>query len=218
LLQPLVAQVTTLANEAHDLACEALALAVGGQIHDPQIHAQRAAVRFGLVWRFPVLRHMEVVDTLTPDQIGPANVPHRINQQGMLTRAKEQASDDASRQSVERHPIKTHQPLGAPVVADTAMGPEAEAGVALRGLHRLDRLDGFGSGAHGQLRARAKSFARFTIHPVMRRVRIGDTLIPAHVGNPIRRHLEDALSRSQDRVMAVNIQLAVDGARECFAH
>jgi hypothetical protein len=51
----------------------------------------------------------------------------------------------------------------------------------------------------------------------MRRGGIGDVLIPAHPRNPRGGLVKGTLCHGQCRVMAVNVQLATDGASECFA-
>jgi hypothetical protein len=60
--------------------------------------------------------------------------------------------------------------------------------------------------------------AGLAIDAVMRRVGVGDALVPAHPRNPGRRFIEGVLRRGECRVMALNVQLAADGAGECFAH
>ena len=70
-------------------AGEVFALAIGGQIDDAQVYAQRAAVWLVLLWRFAALRHVQVVDASAPDQISPANFPRRVYQHGVLARAQD---------------------------------------------------------------------------------------------------------------------------------
>jgi hypothetical protein len=136
----------------------------------------------------------------------------------MLARAQEQTADDAAFQRVERNAVKAHQAIRTSVIADTSTRAKGGAGVTPFGFDRLDGLHRLRSGAHRQLRPQAKISARLTIDAVMRRVGIGDALIPAHSRNPCRRRVKGVLCRGQHRVMAVNVQLTADCAKECFAH
>ena len=59
----------------------------------------------------------------------------------MLTWAEQQAADDTAFQRVERDAIKTHQAIGASIVADAATRAELGARLAMLRLHRLDGLN-----------------------------------------------------------------------------
>src|SRR5262249_31124761 len=138
LSQPLAAQVVAGANEGNHPAGEVFPLAIRRQIDDAQIYPQRPACWLLLLWRFPALGDMQVVDASVPDQIGPADFPCRVYQHRVLACAQEQAADDTALQGVEGNPVEAHQAVGAGVVADAATWPKSGARVALLGLDRFN--------------------------------------------------------------------------------
>jgi hypothetical protein len=80
------------------------------------------------------------------------------------------------------------------------------------GLHRLC------AGVPRQLRTQSETGTGFSIDTVVRRIGVGDALIPTHGGNPGGRCVEMKLRPLQRLLMAVNVQLDADSSRECFAH
>src|SRR5260221_6290517 len=97
------------------------AFAVGGKVHNAQVHAERPAVRFWQVLGcLTALGDVQVVDARTPDQISSANLPRRVYQHLVLTRSQHQTADDTPLQGIEGDAIQAHQPVGARVVAHTA--------------------------------------------------------------------------------------------------
>jgi hypothetical protein len=218
LLQPLAAQVVAVANKVNDLAGEVFPLAIGGEIYDAEIDAQRPAVWLSFTRRFLALCHMQVVHPVAPDQISAADFPRWINQHGVLAWAQNQAADDTPLQRVEGDVVQAHQAVGPRIVADTSAWTKCWARVALLDLYSPDRFNGLGPGADGQLRAQAEPFARFAIDTVMRRVGVGDAFIPAHSRDPGGGLIEGVLRRSQRYLVAVNAKLAADSAGEGFVH
>src|SRR5262249_1463190 len=142
---------------------------------------------------------MQIVDTALPDEISPTNCPRGVNQHLMLARAKQQTAHDAAFERIERDAIKTHQAIGAGVVANAATWPKLRAGSAITVL-RFDRLDGFhrlGSGTDRQLCAQAIVQACFTIDAMVGGVGVRDVLIPAYLRNPGGGLVKGALRRGQ---------------------
>src|SRR5262245_939172 len=131
LLQPLAARVIAVAGLLHRRAAEGLALVVSGKIDNSQINTQHTAVWPRRFWRFAALRDMQVVDTAPPHQISSTNFPPRIDQHLMLASTQKQPADDAPLQRIERYPVKTHQAVGARVVADAATWPKVRARLAV---------------------------------------------------------------------------------------
>src|SRR5215813_7445264 len=163
---------------------------------------------------------MQVLDAPSPDQISAANGPGGVDQPVKLTRSEQQATDHPAVQRVERDAIQAHQARGARIIADAATRAQLGTGhwLTVGGLDRLERLNRLGPGADGKLRAQAKAFAGLAIHPMVSGGGIGDALVPAHPSNPGRRRVEGALCRGQQQFVALNIQLAADGAGESCAH
>ncbi|HEY8324626.1 MAG TPA: hypothetical protein VIG77_09070, partial [Ktedonobacterales bacterium] len=153
-----------------------------------------------------------------PDQISAAYLPVGVNEHRMLTSAQEQTADDTPIQGIERDAIQTHQAIGARIVADAATRPELWAGLTVFGLACLDGLNCLGACAAGQLRAQSEPLTSFTIHPMMGSIGVRNVFIPAHSRNPCGSRIERLLSRSQCRLMAVNVELDADSASEYFVH
>src|SRR5262249_18002961 len=146
-LQPLAAQVVTATDDGNTLPGKVFALAIRRQAGDPQVNAQRAGVWRCFLRRFAALRAVPIVDTCSPDQIGPANVP------------------GGAFHGVERDPVQAHQAIGARVVANAATRPEGETRLTLLGLYRPDRFQRLGSGAYRQLRTQREVNAGLPIYP-----------------------------------------------------
>jgi hypothetical protein len=193
LLQALAASMVAGACLFDGSAAKRFAIAIGRQIHDAQVYAERAAIRFGFWRRFATLRHVQIVDTTSPDEIGPTNLPHWVNQHLMLTGAKQQTTDDTAFQRIERYPVEAHQAIGTCIVADATTRTEAWAGVTALGIHRFESFHGLRSGTDRQLCAQAIVQARFTIDPMVGGVGVGDALIPAYLRNPGCGLIEGAL-------------------------
>ena len=221
LLQPLAAGVVALARLLHLRAGKCLTLAIRSQIDNPQINAQRSAVWFGRLWnvgRFAPLRHMQVVDTASSDQISATNFPRRVYQHFVLTWAEQQAADDSAIQGVERDAIKAHQAIGAGVIANAAPWAKLRTCLAATRLHRFESLHCLGSRADGKLSAEAEVQAGLAVDAVMGGIRIRDVLITTYLRNPGCRRVEGALGRGQCTFMAVNVHLNADSTDECFVH
>jgi hypothetical protein len=221
LLQPLAAGMVASASVLDLSTAEGLALTICSQIDAAQINAQCPVVWFGWfrLWRrLTALSDMQVVDATPPNQIGPANFPRRVYQHSVLTRSNYQTADNAAIQGVERHPVKAHQAIGACVVAHTATWAKLWTRLAMLSFHRFDGCNCFRSGTDRQLRAQPKVQAGFAVHSVVGCVSIGDPLIPAHPRNPGSRFIEGALRRSQNHVVAANVQLDTGCSDECFVH
>lgn len=218
LLQPLAPGVVALASLLHLSITKRLALAIGGEIDDAQVYAQRVAHSLRFARCCAALGDVQVVHATLPDQISPANCPSVVDQHLMLARAEQQTADDAPIQRIERDAIKTHQTVGAGVITDAASRAKTRAGIMVLCLHRLDGLNGFGSGADGQLRTEAEVQTRLAVDAMVRGVGIGDALIPTYLCNPGSSLIEGALRQCQRRFMAVNVQFDANGADESFVH
>ncbi len=218
LLEYLAALVGALAHSAHLRAGKGLAVAIGGQIHDAQVHAQMLPIIVRQGWRGLALGDMQIVDATLPDQISPAKLPGRVNQPGVLARAKDQAAHHTPGEGVERNPVQAHQAVGAGVVADGASRAKGGAGFLALRLDGFDGFHGFGSGTDGQLRAQAKARARFAVDAMVGGIGVGDAFLPAHFGYPGGRFIKGFLGRRKIGFMAVNIQLDANRSSECFAH
>jgi hypothetical protein len=213
-LKPLASQVIVVADEVNNGAGEALPLTIRCQVGDAQVYTQRALVWFCHIWRFPVLRDVQIVNPCTPDQIGPAHFPCRVYQHFVLARTKHKTTDNTAFQGVEGDVVQAHQAIGASIVADTAMWPEGRAGLMVLRLHGFDGLNSLGAGSDRQLRTQLIVQARFAIHPMMRCVRVDNPFLPTHLRNPRRRRIEGALRHGQSGLVGVHLQLAANCARE----
>lgn len=212
-LKSLTTKVVASTHGMNNRTAKRLTLTVGGKVHNAKVNAERAiCLVFGRC--LAALRHVQGVHALSPHHIGTANFPCRIYQHLVLARAKQQATDDTAFQRVERHLVKTHQPIGARVVAYATAITESGTGLLLLGARCLGSFNRFGSSADRKLCAQSEAQSCFAVHAVMRRVGIGDSLVSTHSRNPRRSSIEGALGRGQHRVMAVNVQLTADGARE----
>ena len=204
-LQPLATPVGAATHEGNPSAGEALTFAVRRQIDDTEVHTQRTACWLLLCRSLAALCHAQIVDAAAPDQSGPVTVSRWVYQHPVLTRAQEQAADDAAFPGVEGDPVKTQQLGSVGVVANTPTRTESGAGVAFLRGHCCARFHRHGAGAHCQLRAHAEGNAGPRIHPMMRGVGSGDARIPAHPRHPAGRRVEGAWCRDLRCVRAIKV-------------
>ncbi len=216
-LESLTAQVGVVACGMDQGTGALLARASGSEVHDAQVSPQDSPGH-GAVQGSAALGDVQLGEARAPDQISPANLPHRVDQQLLLTRTAQQAADDTSIPGVEGDAIQAHAASGACVVADAPTRPAVRARLAALRLDGFARFKGLRSRAHGQLSAQPVGQSRLPMHTMVGRIAVGDPRIPAHPRDPGRRFVEGALRRGQNRVMAVNVQLATDGTSERFVH
>ncbi|HEX8983075.1 MAG TPA: hypothetical protein VF792_09920 [Ktedonobacterales bacterium] len=218
LLQSLAAHVVARANSVNHGTAEGLPVTVGSEVDNAQVYPQRSIIVLGFVLDFPALSHMQVIDATPPYQISAAHRLQRVYQHVMLASAQQQTTHYTPIQCIERYPVKTHQAIGTRVIAHTAPWPKLRTGFPFLGLDRFDGLDRFRPSANRQLRAQTKPLTGLTVNAVMGSVGVGNVLSPAHLRSPGRCFIKGALSRSQNCLMAINVQFDADRAGECFIH
>ena len=198
-------------------AAERFSLAVDGELYLPHVHAQDAAAairRRGLA----ALGDVQEVGPVAPHQVGTAGLPVGVGQHGALPVARQHPADHTTRCRVERNALQGHQSVGAGVVADAAARAERGACGAGLGTTCLDSLHSLGPGATSELRAQTEPGASLSVDPVVRRVGVGDPLIPAHRRDPGGGLVEGGLGGGQCRGVVGNVQLDADGTSECLTH
>jgi len=218
LLKYLAAAVVPLAGLPNQFARKGLPVAISSQVDDAQVNTQVGAIVGGHIRRFLALGDVQIIRATLPDQISAADGPGWVYQHLMLAWARHQSADHPASEGIERNTVQTHQAIRAGIVANGATRAKRRTGFLAVRLHRLDGLNGFGSGTDRELRTQAKARTGFSIDAMVGGVGVGNAFAPAYIRYPGSRFVKGVLGSGKAGLMAVYIELDADGSYERFVH
>ena len=216
-LQDLTAFLVTQTHFMDFYSTEGLTCAIGCQLNHAKINT-KGLIRLSQVRSLFALGDIQIVDATSPHEISATNLPRRVNQHLMLTRAQDQSAHDTPLQGIEGHPIKTQQAIGTSVIAERTALTKLRTRLALLRFRGLDRLNGFGTSTDRQLSTKPEPATGFSIDPMVSRVGVGNMLLPTHGGNPRSGCIERLLRRVQRGFVFTSIKLDTDCPYECLVH
>jgi hypothetical protein len=217
-LQDLTAFLVTQTHFMDFYSTEGLTCAIGCQLNHAKINT-KGLIRLNHLFKgIFALGDIQIVDATSPHEISATNLPRRVNQHLMLTRAQDQSAHDTPLQGIEGHPIKTQQAIGTSVIAERTALTKLRTRLALLRFRGLDRLNSFGTSTDRQLSAKPEASTGLSIDAMVSRVGVGNMLLPTYGGNPRSGCIERLLRRVQRGFVFTTLKLDTDCPYECLVH
>lgn len=216
-LQDLTALVIVLANFLHLSSTERLPGTIGCKVDNAQVNPQGLR---GLdkIRGFLVLSDVQVVSSLSPDQISTANLPLWVNQHVMLSFPQDHATGETALQSEQRYSIKRFQTEGTIIITDTPTRPKLWTGLTFLLSCGLDGFNSLGTRTNCQLRQETEASAGLSIDTMVSGVGISDLFLPTHYSNPGCRFVKALLCLLQDGLMTIYVQFDTDSSYDVILH